>query len=142
MDFRLDMHPQVSCSDASTSGGGICASARTTPIGAMVAQGDLRGQWAEPGPEVGVLAIGLFDGIGALRIALEVLNIPVVGYVSVEKHEAARRVVEFHFPGVLHYEDVQGITSEIVKQWSTRFTHVPLVIIGAGPPSGRQWPKF
>lgn len=31
-------------------------------------------------------------------------------------------------------EDVQGITSEIVKQWSTRFTQVPLVIIGAGPP--------
>ena len=63
MDFRLDMHPQVSCSDASTSGGGICASARTFPIRAMVPQGDLRGQWAEPGPEVGVLAIGLFDGI-------------------------------------------------------------------------------
>ena len=43
--------------------GGICASARTFPIRAMVPQGDLRGQWAEPGPEVGVLAIGLFDGI-------------------------------------------------------------------------------
>lgn len=56
------------------------------------------------------------------------LDTPVVGYVSVEKHEAARRVVESHFPGVLHYEDVQGITSEIVKQWSTGFTHVHLVI--------------
>lgn len=83
MDFRLDMRPQVSCRS------GAASAPHTTPIGAMVAQGGLRGQWAGPGPEVGVLAIGLFDGIGGL----------IVGYVSVEKREAARRVVESHFPG-------------------------------------------
>ena len=39
MDFRLGMHQQVTCSDASSTGGGLCASASTTSLGAMVAQG-------------------------------------------------------------------------------------------------------
>lgn len=67
-------------------------------------------------------------------MALELLGIPVLGYASVEKHEAARRVVESHFPGVLHYEDVAAITGETIKQWSTQFSQVSMVIIGAGPP--------
>ena len=134
LDFRLDMHSQVTCSDASMSGGGICASVGTTNLGSLVAHGSLRGQWAEHGPESGLLAIGLFDGIGALRVALDVLQVPVMGYVSVDKHEPARRVVEGHYPGVLHYSDVQEISEETIKQWSAQFTQVSLVIIGAGPP--------
>lgn len=134
LDFRLDMHAQVTCSDASMFGGGVCASVGTTPIGRTVAQGGLRGQWPEHGPEVGILAIGLFDGIGALRVALELLGIPVVGYISVEKHEPARRVVESHYPGTLHYEDVKLIDAQDIKTWSARFSQVSLVVIGAGPP--------
>lgn len=134
LDFRLDMHPQVSCSDASTTGGGICANVGTTPIGSMVAHGGLRGQWPEQGAEAGILAVGLFDGIGALRVALELLGIPVIGYVSVESQDAARKVVESHFPGVLHYDDVRTIDAEAVKHWSTLYTQVSMVIIGAGPP--------
>lgn len=133
LDFRLDVHPVVTCSDASTSGGGICASAGTTVVGRSIAQGGLRGQFPEQVASGGILAIGLFDGIGALRVALE-LSVPVVGYVSVEKHEPARRVVERHYPGVLHYPDVTSIESEHIRQWSTRFSQTTLVLIGAGPP--------
>ena len=61
-------------------------------------------------------------------------KVPVMGYVSVDKHEPARRVVEGHYPGVLHYSDVQEISEETIKQWSAQFTQVSLVIIGAGPP--------
>ena len=135
LDFRLDMHPQVSCSDASTTGGGICASAGTTSVGSVVAQGGLRGQRAENHSDVGILAIGLFDGIGALRVSLEALGLPVVGYVSVEQHEPARRVVESHYPGVLHYDDVRAIDEAIIKEWSAKFSPTSLVIIGAGPPA-------
>lgn len=80
------------------------------------------------------MAIGLFDGIGALRVALEVLGLPVIGYVSVEKHEPARRVVESHYPGVLHYPDVQAIAEEDVQEWATKFSSASLIVIGAGPP--------
>ena len=42
MDFRLDMKEQVTCSDASTTGGGICCSTGLSPAGHMVSQGELR----------------------------------------------------------------------------------------------------
>ena len=134
LNFRLDVHPVVTCSDASTTGGGICASLRTTDVGVMVAQGGLRGEIPEPVCEGGILAIGLFDGIGALRVALELLNVPVIGYVSVERHEPARRVVERNYPGVIHCADVTQVSASDVKDWSVRFSQASLVIIGAGPP--------
>ena len=48
MDFRLDMHPLVTCSDASSGGGGLCASAGTTPMGHAIASGAMRGDHPEP----------------------------------------------------------------------------------------------
>ena len=134
LDFRLDMHPQVTCSDASGGGGGICASVSTTAVGRRVAGGALRGQVPEAKVDGGVLVVGLFDGIGALRVALDTLGVPVLGYISVEKHEPARRVVERHYPGVLHYVTVQEITGEVVKGWSAKFSQACLVVLGAGPP--------
>lgn len=134
LDFRLGMHPQVTCSDASTQGGGICASMCTTAVGATVAQGELRGAVPEPRNECQVLVIGLFDGIGALRVALEVLEIPVLGYISVEIQASARRVVESHFPGVEHVQDVRSISPELCLEWSAKYSQAGLVILGAGPP--------
>ena len=109
------MHPQVTCSDASGGGGGICASVSTTAVGRRVAGGALRGQVPEAKVDGGVLVVGLFDGIGALRVALDTLGVPVLGYISVEKHEPARRVVERHYPGVLHYVTVHKKSQE---RWS------------------------
>ena len=51
-----------------------------------------------------------------------------------ERHEPARRVVERHYPGVLHYPDVVSVTVAQIKEWSTRFSQASLVLIGAGPP--------
>eukprot|EP00438_Fugacium_kawagutii_P011158 Skav227732 [mRNA] locus=scaffold3513:12968:18204:+ [translate_table: standard] len=134
MDFRLPMHPQVTCSDASTSGGGICCSMSTTSLGAAVATGTLRGEDPSCPDEPGVVCIGLFDGIGALRVALEVLGVPVLGYVSVEKEASAQRVVASHFPGVLHYPDITQLQLSDVQHWARQFSQCCLVIIGAGPP--------
>jgi hypothetical protein len=134
MDFRLDMHPLVTCSDASSGGGGLCATAGTTPMGHAIASGALRGDHPEPRMDGGILAIGLFDGIGALRVALDTLMILVIGYISVEKHEPARRVVARHFPGVVHYSQVEHITAEVVRGWAAHFSQACVVLIGAGPP--------
>eukprot|EP00438_Fugacium_kawagutii_P034498 Skav206642 [mRNA] locus=scaffold5599:32144:35829:- [translate_table: standard] len=134
LNFRLPMSGMVTCSDASTSGGGICASEELTSLGHLVSTGCLRGEVPEPNDERVVLAVGLFDGIAALRVALELLEVTVAGYVSVETNPSARRVVEANYPGVLHYNDVREITEETVKELSCRFGQVNLVILGAGPP--------
>ena len=39
MNFRLDMDPVVTCSDASSTGGGICCSVGLTAVGSMVEKG-------------------------------------------------------------------------------------------------------
>lgn len=81
-----------------------------------------------------VLTIGLFDGMGALRVAADAIGLPVVGHVSVEKHAPARRVVESRFANSLFVEDVEQVGQEMVLDWACRFLQVGLVVIGAGPP--------
>eukprot|EP00438_Fugacium_kawagutii_P021703 Skav224769 [mRNA] locus=scaffold1604:630943:636934:- [translate_table: standard] len=134
LDFRVGLHPQVSCSDASTSGGGVCISKGTSLMGMIAAQGKLRGQVPEQRSEHRVLSIGLFDGIGALRVALDALGLSSIGHISVEKDGKGRRVVESHFADSLHYEDVKDITEEEVHSWQGRFSQASIVVIGAGPP--------
>ena len=81
-----------------------------------------------------MLSIGLFDGIAALRVALDVLQAPVAGHVSVECNGAAQRVVEANFPGSLLVEGVEQVDEAMVTEWSLRFGMVGLMLVGAGPP--------
>eukprot|EP00438_Fugacium_kawagutii_P027558 Skav207077 [mRNA] locus=scaffold1909:466964:476771:+ [translate_table: standard] len=134
MDFRLDMNSTVTCSDASTLGGGICESAALTQAGAMVAQGGLRGDVPESRYEFCVLSVSLFDGIGALRVALDLVGVPVLGHVSVEVNPNAQRVVEAHFPGSVCISKVEEVTEEVVRGLACRFSQCALVLLGAGPP--------
>ena len=134
MNFRLDMDPIFTCSDASSTGGGICCSVGLSAVGAMVEKGGVRGQLPQPMRDHQVLVVGLFDGIGALRVAMDLQGVSVCGYVSVECNKSAQRVVEAHYPGVCHYDDVGHVTREVVIDWSLRFSQCSLVVLGAGPP--------
>lgn len=58
---------------------------------------EVRGDIPEEGSVAQILTVGLFDGLGALRLAVDALGIPVAGHLSVEKEESARRVVESYF---------------------------------------------
>ena len=131
MNFRPNFDGSVTASDASSSGGGITVSRSLTAFGEEASQGTLRGD--VPGLECAsqILTIGLFDGIAALRIALGVMS---AGHVSVECSSSARRVVESYFPEVITVTDIADVSEELVKGWACRFTHVALVLIGAGPP--------
>ena len=134
MSFRLNMLPLVTCSDASSSGGGACASVGLTPVGLMVSQGQLRGDYPESRGDLSVLCVGMFDGISALRVALDALGVQVIGHVSIERQASAKRVVESHFPGVILIDNVEDVTEAMVQSWSTKFSQCSLVILGAGPP--------
>eukprot|EP00435_Cladocopium_sp_Y103_P045335 s309_g13.t1 len=99
MDFRATISEVVTASDASEAGGGVTASTGVTSVGAVASQCSVRGDIVEPADITGVLTIGIFDGIGALRMAADALGWNVLGHVSIEKSQAASRVVESRFPG-------------------------------------------
>lgn len=134
MNFRLKIDPKVTASDASTTGGGITVSTCLTGYGAAAACGTVRGDL--PGPEClsEVLTIGLFDGIGALRVSVDALGLESIGHVSVECSASAQRVVESHFADAVIVSDVCQVDEAMVQQWACRFSQAALVIIGAGPP--------
>ena len=133
-DFRMAVDPIVSCSDASTSGGGICISKGLSQVGSLACQGKLRGEVSEIRGDDQVLCVGLFDGIGALRVALDLLGCKVLGHVSVEINSQANRVIESHFPEVELYPKVEDISEADVKAWSLKYSQAAMVILGAGPP--------
>ena len=134
MDFRCDVSSRVTASDASELGGGVCVSKALTPVGCVAAKARIRGDVLEEHDANPVLTIGLFDGIGALRVAADALGWTVVGHVSVECDDQARRVLESQFPHCVEVTDVALVDENMVKDWAARFGQVALVVLGAGPP--------
>ena len=134
MDFRMSLAEVVTASDASTTGGGVTASKGLTEYGKAAALSSVRGDVLGEESHVQVLSIGLFDGIGALRTALDALQVSCIGHISVETSPAASRVVEANFPGSLLCGDVTKIGKEEVQQWACKYSQASLIIIGAGPP--------
>ena len=101
MDFRSPISEQVTCSDASSLGGGICVSEGLTAFGVAASNSQCRGDVPEPHDLTQVLTVGLFDGLGALRLAADAIGLPMAGHVSIEKDPKGRRVVESWFPDTL-----------------------------------------
>ena len=130
INLRIPADPLLTTSDASTSGGGITVSRGLTPYGAAASTSWVRGDLPEEHDFVQVLSIGLFDGISALRVALDALGLPIAGHVSIE----ARPVVESFFPDTIFVEDVESVDEAMVLSWSLKFSNVGVVLIGAGPP--------
>ena len=134
MDFRCSISPCVTASDASEFGGGVTASSTLTPVGVVASTLPIRGDVVEPEDIPSVLTVGLFDGIGALRVAADALNWCVVGHITVEKSGEAARVVESHFAGAIHVQDVELVDKAMVHEWAQKFTQVSVILLGGGPP--------
>ena len=134
MDFRTQVSEKVTASDASTTGGGLCVSRELSPYGMAASLATCRGDIITQDEVGSILVVSLFDGIGALRVAVDALRVPVAGYVSVEICPEARRVVESWFPEVVHMEDVASVGDDAVQEWCLRFPSVVAVLLGAGPP--------
>lgn len=84
MDFRVPLDSLATASDASTYGGGITVSTGLTEYGRAAACSEVRGDVLGVESHCQVLSIGLFDGIGALRVALDCLEVSSIGHISVE----------------------------------------------------------
>ena len=70
MDLRSEFSGLVTCSDASETGGGVCASQGLSLMGELAVEARHLPERAEHPNKGEVLAIGLFDGIRALQVAL------------------------------------------------------------------------
>lgn len=134
MFFGCKVSPVVTCSDASQAGGGMCASMGVTPYGARAAEAPVRGDVPEEHDWSQVLCVGVFDGIAALRVACDVLQLPMAGHISIESNPEAQRTVEAFFPDSLFHDDVRTVNKALVQQYALRFSNVGIVLIGAGPP--------
>ena len=134
LTFRNHISEHVSASDASEFGGGVTVSKGLSPAGCVASQCAVRGDIVEPEELSGVLTIGLFDGIGALRVATDALGWHVVGHISVECNAQASRVVESKFPNCSFVDKVEVVTPDLVTEWACKYGQVGLVLIGAGPP--------
>eukprot|EP00435_Cladocopium_sp_Y103_P007936 s2109_g2.t1 len=134
LDFRLTCMGQVTASDASSTGGGACVSTGLTAFGAAAANASVRGDIPEEHDLIQVLSIGMFDGVGCLRMACDLLGLPMAGHISIEKSAEGRRVVESAFADTIFVEDVCLIDATMVQEWAGRFSQVGLVLLGAGPP--------
>eukprot|EP00435_Cladocopium_sp_Y103_P066484 s548_g28.t1 len=133
INLRSPFDEMVTASDASL-GGGVCRSIGLTPYGQAAGQSSVRRDIVDEEDLIQVLSVGMFDGIGALRVALDVLRAPVAGHISIERNAEARRVVEANFPDSECVEDVEDVTDELVHQWSLKYSTVGVVLIGSGPP--------
>eukprot|EP00438_Fugacium_kawagutii_P034843 Skav219085 [mRNA] locus=scaffold3000:142585:144471:- [translate_table: standard] len=134
MNFRCNPSPVVTASDASTQGGGVTVSRGLTNAGQIASCCQVRGDIPEMDDTCSVLTIGLFDGIGALRVAADSAGLPVCGHISIESNKNASRVLESKFPATVFHDDVSTIDRELVKSWACQYTMASIILIGAGPP--------
>ena len=79
-----------------------------------------------------MLAVGLFDGIAAVRCAWDLLGLAVCGFVSVECEPAAKRVVASAWPGVLQVIDMLDIDGDMIRAWRRKFPTAVYVLLSAG----------
>lgn len=105
-----------------------------TEAGSFAASCQIRGDVVEPLEVDSVLTIGLFDGISALRVAVDSLHWNVLGHISVESDPSCRRVVESRFPSTTFVPDVKLVDQQLVRSWAGDFSQATLVLIGSGAP--------
>ncbi|CAJ1365875.1 unnamed protein product [Effrenium voratum] len=144
--LRTEPSGMVTCSDASLHGAGLCASAGLTQEGkamlANVEAGDVpafRPAGAltyNAGNGLRILAICLFDGLGASVCALTRLPCQVVGFASAEADKAAKRLLRRRWPGLIELGDISNVDRHVLEQLHTSINHgLDMVLVGAGSPS-------
>ena len=132
MDLRLRTSRTVTVSDASEAGGGVCASVGLTTSGAQEFLQELGSDAAVGRDAIGL--IGLCDGIGGARRALDLLGVECALYASSEVDEAARKVVRAAWPSVVDLGDLTKIDKGMLLALRSKAPHLRLLLITLGSP--------
>ena len=134
MDFRCPVSGTVTCSDASPSGCGVCVASQLTPQGRGLYRQLLEPPERSGSSGVYVVLVSLFDGIGGLRRATDVLGLAVYGAAAVESNERCRRVTAHAWPDTVEFADVRGFGEVEIRGLRLKFPRATMVILGAGFP--------
>ena len=145
-----NLRSQVSASDASETGGGLCVSHELTDEGSATLETLQSGAYAESrmspfhaagempvkdpkGPKVFVLS--LFDGVAAVMCALTRLPCQVVGFAASEIDRECKRLVRKRWPGVIELGKVEDITDTVITSLVNSLGFkIDILLISAGSP--------
>eukprot|EP00438_Fugacium_kawagutii_P030575 Skav232830 [mRNA] locus=scaffold2600:52216:56365:+ [translate_table: standard] len=95
---------QITCSDASGTGGAIAISEELSSQGVSF----LVSQEPRYQPvKVPIVVVSLFNGVGGVFRCFDLAGLQVVGAISVENHKPANRVTHRRWPWVQQYLDVR-----------------------------------
>lgn len=91
--------------------------------------GGSEGQAADP-----LVVVECFAGIGGLKQALDLLGVTPQGIIAVENDPLCTKVIRQQTRHVVHYQKIEEVTYDEVKQWRIRFPRAKKVLIGGGWP--------
>ena len=114
IDLGMDTDGLPTCSDASETGGGVCAALKLTARGRarlQEAKAFAKGEIADS-----LVLVEHCGGIGAARRALEILGVRPGCHLLTEIHEPAIRVQQAAFPGVIPCGDLADFSAEVLAE--------------------------
>lgn len=131
-DLRCGFDGEVTCSDASESGGAAAVASQLTWSGHSLCN-HLRDSRNGPIP-CPIVVISLFNGIGGAFRIYDILGIAVMGKIAVDISKDANRTTRCAWPDVMEFHDVESITLDDVRRWANEFPRAVEVHLWGGFP--------
>lgn len=131
-DLTSQYDGQVTCSDASGSGGAAAMACDLTWSGRSLL-GRLSDRRLQALP-IRVLVVSLFNGIGGAFRLYDVLGLQPQGRISVDISRCGNRVTRTTWPGVIELHDICSLNREDIKEWSNTFPSITELHLYAGFP--------
>ena len=125
-DLHLQVSGMPSCTDASYDGGGACSATNLSKCGERKARRLHAPSGNRSGSELGIFSMS--DGVGGARQAMELLDLPVALFVSVELDKRRQRACKSNWPHDVHFPDVTKISEADVKQLRDKHPRVRVMI--------------
>ena len=131
-DLRCPYDDQVTCSDASETGGAAAIATGLTWSGRSLTT-SLQNLSLRP-IKKRLLVLSLFNGIGGAFRIYDVLGIEPEGRIGVECLKDANRVCRCAWPDFEEVHDVHDVTLDLIKIWANQFAEVDEVHLWGGFP--------
>ena len=132
INLRAPIDNILTVSDASETGGGVCASSRLTDLGAKAFASELANPPALGRDIVGLIA--LFDGIGGARRSFDLLGVELAAFATSEINEPASKIVRSAWPDVQEWGDIKLVGNEHIRSFLRSALHLKVIFIAAGSP--------
>ena len=147
-DLKAQVDNTATCTDASNTGGGLCASGELTDEGINMLQYVRETKGGDPSSfaplgamrvknhaGLKIFVISLFDGISALMVGLCRLDVEVVGFASCEIDKECKKLVRKRWPGVIELGSIVDVDEKTIQALANAVGYkLDLVLIGGGSP--------